>query len=353
MDKDTKETDKTFTVGHPFYFPTQVILLDDDPDFLEGVSLMLSKNLSFKIFQSANQALDYVNNANKHVKIQERCYSNYKTGPMESDSLSHIDIDKLHLEVMNGSRFQTASTVIVDYSMPEMNGLEFLLKVKNPFIKKVLLTGQADTELAIKAFNKQLIDQFIDKHDPKLRIKLNSIIATFQDQYFRNSFKLITDPIIANNRDAFLIDSQFQDFFQDLRDKYNCVEYYMVDSPNPGFLLIDDKGKRYNLAVLSTETLGKHIKALQAFKAPKALIEKLKSAELFPKIIINGEEETMPAELVNEWEKYYLPALKITNTSPFYVAFIADNDPASMNGKNIITYSDFLEANTMNNEILH
>ena len=136
--------DDTISVGHPFYFPTQVILLDDDPDFLEGVSLMLNKCLSFKLFQSAQQALDYVNNAHRHVKIQERCYSNYKTGPLESDSLSHIDIDKLHLEVLNGSRFQTASTVIVDYSMPEMNGLEFLLQLKNPFIKKVLLTGQAD-----------------------------------------------------------------------------------------------------------------------------------------------------------------------------------------------------------------
>ena len=161
-------TDDNFSVGHPFYFPTQVILLDDDPDFLEGVSIMLNKCLSFKIFQSAHQALEYVNNAHKNVHIQERCYSNYKTGPLESDSLTHIDIDKLHLEILNGSRFQTASTVIVDYSMPEMNGLEFLLQLKNPFIKKVLLTGQADMELAIKAFNKQLIDQFIYKHDPKL-----------------------------------------------------------------------------------------------------------------------------------------------------------------------------------------
>ncbi len=125
-------TDDSFSVGHPFYFPTQVILLDDDPDFLEGVSLMLNKFLSFKIFQSAQQALEYVNNAHKHVHIQERCYSNYKTGPLESDSLTHIDIDKLHLEALNGSRFQTASTVIVDYSMPEMNGLEFLLQLKNP-----------------------------------------------------------------------------------------------------------------------------------------------------------------------------------------------------------------------------
>lgn len=84
--------DNNISVGHPFYFPTQVVMLDDDPDFLEGISLMLNKNLSFKLFQSANTALKYVNQAHQHVNFLQRCYTNYKTGPLESDSLSHIDI---------------------------------------------------------------------------------------------------------------------------------------------------------------------------------------------------------------------------------------------------------------------
>ena len=33
-------------VGHPFFFPTQVIMVDDDSDFLDGISLMLDKNTS-------------------------------------------------------------------------------------------------------------------------------------------------------------------------------------------------------------------------------------------------------------------------------------------------------------------
>src|SRR5688572_8198408 len=216
--------DDKISIGHPFYFPTQAVLIDDDPDFLEGVSLMLNKNLSYKLFQSATSALSYVNQAHLHVNIIQRCYTNYRTGPLESDSLTHIDIGKIHHEVLNGYRFQTCSSVIVDYSMPEMNGLEFLMSLKNPFIRKVLLTGQADMELAIKAFNQQLIDQFIDKHDPRLKQKLNATIASFQDQYFRRSFKLITDPILANNVDAFLINKEFQAYFEDLRKQTNCVE---------------------------------------------------------------------------------------------------------------------------------
>ena len=293
--------EQSFTVGHPFYFPTQVILLDDDPDFLEGISLMLNKNLSFKLFQSVSEALTCVNSAHQHVQIQQRCYSNYKTGPSESDSLSHIDIDKIHLEVLNGARFQTASTVIVDYSMPEMNGLEFLMKLKNPFIKKVLLTGQADMELAIKAFNKQLIDQFIDKHDPKLRLKINSIISSFQDQYFRNSFKLITDPIIANNRDAFLVDTDFQDFFHKLREKYQCVEYYMIDTPRPGFLLIDKKGNRKCLLIFNRSALLAHAEILKDAKAPAELKSKVSRGELVPGFAM-PESDIIPEDILTNWE---------------------------------------------------
>tara|TARA_R110002110_G_scaffold414951_1_gene646758 strand:+ start:49353 stop:50393 length:1041 start_codon:yes stop_codon:yes gene_type:complete len=344
--------DQTLTVGHPFYFPTQVILLDDDPDFLEGISLMLNKNLSFRLFQSVNDALECVNNAHKHVQIQERCYANYKTGPQESDSLSHIDIDKIYLEALNGSRFQTASTVIVDYSMPEMNGLEFLMKLKNPFIKKVLLTGQADMELAIKAFNKQLIDQFIDKHDPKLRLKINSIISNFQEQYFRNSFKLITDPIIANNRDAFLVDNEFQDFFQQLREKSNCVEYYMIDSPQPGFLLIDSKGKQQCLFIYSYQTLLAHTETLKDANAPTELINKVEKGELLPGFSLN-ENAQAAADKIEDWKNQYLPAMLIKGASEYYTVLAPSERFDKLQGQPIITYADFLESNSISSEIIH
>ncbi|MEX2366695.1 MAG: response regulator [Pseudohongiellaceae bacterium] len=274
--------EQIINVGLPFYFPTQVVMLDDDPDFLDGISLMLKRDLSYKLFHSASQALEYVNSAHQQVQFLQRCYANYKTGPQVSDSLSHIDIGKLHLEVLNSARFQTASCVIVDYSMPEMNGLEFLMSLKNPYIKKVLLTGQADMELAVQAFNKQLIDQFIDKHDPRLKTKLNTTISAFQDQYFRTSFKLITDPIIANNHDAFLVDAQFQKFFAEIRDRLGCVEYYMIDDPHTGFLMVDDQGKCRTLLIYTEQHLAEHCQALKDTGAAEALVSKVSKGELLP-----------------------------------------------------------------------
>lgn len=53
--------------------------------------------------------------------------------------------------------------IVSDYKMPEMNGLELLriVKEKYPGIRKVLLTGQSDTE--IYDISKEIVDAYLSK----------------------------------------------------------------------------------------------------------------------------------------------------------------------------------------------
>jgi response regulator RpfG family c-di-GMP phosphodiesterase len=55
--------------------------------------------------------------------------------------------------------------VISDYLMPEMDGITFLAKVKEklPIVPRILLTGYADKENAIKAINNVGLYQYIEK----------------------------------------------------------------------------------------------------------------------------------------------------------------------------------------------
>ncbi len=64
--------------------------------------------------------------------------------------------------------------VISDYLMPEMNGIEFLLKVKSlhPYSTRILLTGYADKENAIKAINEVGLYQYIEKPWDNEELKL-------------------------------------------------------------------------------------------------------------------------------------------------------------------------------------
>ena len=55
--------------------------------------------------------------------------------------------------------------VISDYLMPDMDGIEFLAEIKDiqPEATRVLLTGYADKENAIKAINEVGLFQYIEK----------------------------------------------------------------------------------------------------------------------------------------------------------------------------------------------
>jgi len=60
---------------------------------------------------------------------------------------------------------QPIDLVISDYLMPEMDGIAFLAKVKEryPQAPRILLTGYADKENAIKAINDVGLYQYIEK----------------------------------------------------------------------------------------------------------------------------------------------------------------------------------------------
>lgn len=141
-----------------------------------------------------------------------------------------------------------------------MNGLELCASLTNPYTKRILLTGQADTDLAVQAFNAGLIDQFISKKDQDLEAKLRRSIATLQQQYFSKSFKLITDPVIANCQSRFVNNPDFIAYFNALRDRNKFIEYYLIDEPYSGFALLNAKGELSILLILTETGLEEHIR---------------------------------------------------------------------------------------------
>jgi DNA-binding NtrC family response regulator len=63
------------------------------------------------------------------------------------------------------NKIKKVDLVISDYLMPEMDGISFLAEVKKrfPLIPRILLTGYADKENAIKAINNVGLYQYIEK----------------------------------------------------------------------------------------------------------------------------------------------------------------------------------------------
>jgi DNA-binding NtrC family response regulator len=80
--------------------------------------------------------------------------TDYKLVTYTSPVKALEDVEQAHFDL-----------VISDYLMPEMDGITFLAKVKEkrPLIPRILLTGYADKENAIKAINNVGLYQYIEK----------------------------------------------------------------------------------------------------------------------------------------------------------------------------------------------
>lgn len=102
----------------------RILILDDEEMVLTSLSSFLELETEYEVltFTSPNKALE-------HVKKD------------------HVDL------------------IISDYLMPEMDGISFLAQVKkiNPNATRILLTGYADKENAIKAINDVGLYQYIEK----------------------------------------------------------------------------------------------------------------------------------------------------------------------------------------------
>jgi DNA-binding NtrC family response regulator len=101
-----------------------IVLVDDEEMVLTSLRSVLSLETDYEIktFLSVNEALEHI---------------------------SSNDVD----------------LVISDYLMPEMDGITFLARVRElkPEIPRIILTGYADKENAIKAINEVGLYQYIEK----------------------------------------------------------------------------------------------------------------------------------------------------------------------------------------------
>lgn len=65
-------------------------------------------------------------------------------------------------------RFGLTRVCVFDYAMLGMDGLQALGELTDHQGGRILLTGQADEHVAVSAFNRGLINQFIAKQAPDI-----------------------------------------------------------------------------------------------------------------------------------------------------------------------------------------
>jgi len=140
--------------------PASIVFLDDDPDFLETLALLLPSRWRYDFYLRPAPLQERLETeaAAWTARVERRQAAVAGAGLGES-----LPARILRDWAEDGERYALAGICVVDYSMPAMSGLEFLERLPDWPGARILLTGRADEHIAVRAFNAGLIEQFIPK----------------------------------------------------------------------------------------------------------------------------------------------------------------------------------------------
>ena len=152
-----------------FHRPGTVVFLDDDPDYLEMLALVLPRQWHLRLFLRPPEAIAHLLQEPPFWEAdawnQQQLIENWRDGkPLIPQILGYWS--------KYTERYALSRVCVVDYSMPGMDGLQALAELGDWPGSRVLLTGQADEQVAVRAFNHGLIDQFIPKQTPDISRRL-------------------------------------------------------------------------------------------------------------------------------------------------------------------------------------
>lgn len=290
------------------YFPTKTIVIDDDLQVLKGIQKFVDYDTgTYEFFTDSDKALSVVNQLTSVIDGNDDIYN----------------------IMLNKGRFGEISTVIVDFQMPSMTGLELCSKIKSPYIRKILYTGIADESKALQAFNAGLIDGYIKKQDQNQLKILSEAINYSQAKYFEK----ITDVIGERKNILVFSNPEFINFFNSFLNKNGILEYYLNDEIG-GFTCLSKSGEVIILYVFTSKMLEDNKLYVYSIKDPKLLrdIDSGRKAVCLP---LYGAEAFEVDE--NNMKKYIL---SLERVGAFFVAYV--KYPGLKDELAITSFEDYL-----------
>ena len=160
--------------------PGGVVFLDDDPDYLEMLGEVMPPDWYVRLFMRPATCINVLQQEPPRWEAdawrQQEIINHWRAGAsLIPQILNYWRED-------GTARFSLTQVCVVDYSMPAMSGLRVLSELTGWSGSRVLLTGRADEQLAVSAFNRGLIEQFIPKQAPEIRLRVTDVLQNLLAQ---------------------------------------------------------------------------------------------------------------------------------------------------------------------------
>lgn len=159
----------------------QILVVDDEPNILNAVARDLTSRSTFQdlhmaLLHEANPSLP-----NCHIDFRFDVYTT--TSP---------------LEALEYSKRVACDVVVVDYSMPQMNGFEFLeaFRQQQPDASRIMLSGHTDKQTLTEAINHQEVFSFISKPWREYELKCAVTQAIIYKNLLLENQLLAKEPVV-------------------------------------------------------------------------------------------------------------------------------------------------------------
>ena len=278
------------------FYPMRKIILDDDHEFSQSILLKMYSN-NFTSYNSPNDALDYLINKYQPTLVKSDLFNH---NPSIADSTTQhnikIDIERFQ-KMLTLSCHPDISVLLVDYHMPEMQGIEFLKKIYHLPIKKALITGENDYKIAVDAFNTGMVDAYLRKDDPDFSNKLQNIVSELEWKYF-----IELSSFISNIPDFdFLINKHLISAFKKFIHEKNISSFCLAHIQG-NFIMRDIRNKQMHVLVRNKIQLQELANIVAEDGASTETIKKLMNGTVIP---FFGDKEywEIPA---NKWDDIFI-----------------------------------------------
>jgi CheY-like chemotaxis protein len=292
------------------------VLVDDSASFLRSLQFQLDPALPSITCDDPRRALDWIRQHSAEAVTPDAFISqNFDTYPGSPQRCNNV-LDTSQIAHISGlpRRFMTPSVVVVDYSMPQMSGVEFCEALHDLPCKKILLTGVADENVAIAAFNRGLIDRYIKKSDDDALDRLSDDILSLQREYFITQSDPLR-PLLNQQEYGFASDQSIARLLSELSGRYGIVEHYLYQDP-PGFLLYDGNAKPRLLIIETEQGMNAHFEVARDNGAPPQLLAALRERSIVPNF--SGLDGMYAPSLNKTWSTYCVPARVCRGDALYY-----------------------------------
>ena len=325
----------------PCYFPTTAIFIDDDGDFLNNFIIDLNERLPYRLFVSPLEALKVITERKPSAEEREKCFLESDDVCYESDNqeILRLNLNGLRNTMFDDKRFAQISVAVVDYEMKEMNGLDVCRSLEGKQIKRILLTGIADEQTAINAFNEGIIERYLLKKDGNVFEKFHQYIDVLQKDFFSTLFQSLDEGLVTDSV-AFYHDPHVRELLLATCKRLDIVEYYLSRHPK-GFFLIDLQGKPYFLLLQCADEMDCHTMVAEDQSAPTKMIEQLESKKWVP-FFPTRENHYERKEFPN-WESYLHPAKPLSGNEYYYHSLLTSEHLKSHGITDILSLDQFLD----------